>query len=182
MSSVYYNNLIKKVMDASYGNTWEAAVKEWKIIDCEEDEELSSDCICGKENLKYLFTIQNVITGKILYPIGSSCIKKFDRTDLYEETKIKESMYKLCHAIEREEHIELSTKYFTRKLLYALYQAGAFKANSYNHYHPEIDYNFLLDMFNKRDKNNITYAQQRKINGVIAYSIKPYLDSILRYK
>ena len=38
------------------------------------------------------------------------------------------------------------------------------------------DYQFMLDMFNKRDKDSITYGQDRKINAVIAFSIKPFLQ------
>ena len=35
--SKYQENLIKTVMDKSWGNTWEEAVQEWDIIDCAED-------------------------------------------------------------------------------------------------------------------------------------------------
>lgn len=59
MSSRYYENLIKTVIDNSLGKTWEEEVKEWEIIDCEEDEECSSQCVCGKENIKYLYLIHN---------------------------------------------------------------------------------------------------------------------------
>ena len=52
MSSSYYNNLIRKVIDASEANTWEDAVREWEIFDCEEDEDCSSACICGKESIR----------------------------------------------------------------------------------------------------------------------------------
>ena len=58
----YKENLIKRVIDASEGRSWESAVAEWEIIDCEEDEHLESSCICGKEDLRFLFTIQKGIT------------------------------------------------------------------------------------------------------------------------
>ncbi len=61
---------------------------EWEIIDCEEDESCSEMCICGKENIKYLYTIKNIYNANILFPIGSSCIKKFDRKDLREKTTL----------------------------------------------------------------------------------------------
>ena len=82
MSSQYYNNMIKKVLVSSSSDIWDVAVKEWVISDCEEDGSLMSTCVCGKENLRYLFTIKNMITGNNLPPIGSSCIKKFGREDL----------------------------------------------------------------------------------------------------
>lgn len=66
MSSRYYENLIKTVIDNSLGKAWEEAVKEWEIIDCEEDEGCSSQCVCGKENIKYLYLIHNTLTDKQL--------------------------------------------------------------------------------------------------------------------
>lgn len=182
MPSEYYNNLIQRVIDESETDTWEKAVCEWEIVDCEEDEECSSTCICGKERIRYLYKIRNFKTGNILYPIGSSCIKKFGRDDFDEEIAVLEGMFKLYKAIRNREKIELTSKYFSRKLLAALSDAGAFPNNKYNHYDGDEDYEFLLDMFNKRDKSGITYAQQRKINGIIAYSIKPYLMRSLKFK
>lgn len=54
MGSAYTDNLIKTVIDASDASIWDNAVLEWDIIDCEEDGACSSQCICGKENIKYL--------------------------------------------------------------------------------------------------------------------------------
>ena len=88
MKSAYYSNLLKTVLDSSESDTWEEAVREWDICDCEEDKHCSSFCICGKEHLKYLYTIRNRKTRRILYPIGSSCIKKFERDDMEETIKI----------------------------------------------------------------------------------------------
>ena len=82
MASSYYQNLIKRVLEASTTDNWEIAVREWDIVDCEEDEEHASECVCGKENLRYLFTIRIRATGRSLYPRGSSCIEKFERVDL----------------------------------------------------------------------------------------------------
>mgnify|MGYP006980738705 CR=1 FL=1 len=73
---MYYQNLIKQVIDKSKAATWQDAVQEWEVFDCEEYEALASSCVCGKENLRYLFTIHNTNNGNVLYPIGSSCIKK----------------------------------------------------------------------------------------------------------
>lgn len=182
MSSSYYNNLIRKVIDASEANTWEDAVREWVIVDCEEDEECSSACICGKESIRFLYTIRNYKTGRVLYPIGSSCIRKFERDDLDEEITILEGKFRLYRAIRNGEKIELTSKFFSKKLLAALNDDGAFPGNQYNHFDGYEDYEFLLDMFNKRDKSRITDAQQRKINGIIAFSIKPYLSRTLKFK
>ena len=117
MGNAYRTNLIQRVLDESESNTWNEAVLEWVIDDCEEDNSLQSSCICGKEELRYLFTIRNVRNGNTLFPIGSSCIKKFDRDDLNEEVSIQEKLFKLFHAIEDGNFITLSPEkkaYFKR--------------------------------------------------------------------
>lgn len=182
MASTYYQNLIRRVLDSSVSNIWDEAVSEWYIADCEEDETLDASCICGKENLRYLFTIRNDINGNELFPIGSSCIKKFGRNDLNNEADIHEDMFKLMHAVAKNEFITLDSVYFSRKLLYALYEEGAFAANKYNSYDGENDYQFMLNMFNKRHKDDITLAQRRKIGAIIINSIGPFLVEKLQYK
>ena len=116
-NSAYYRNLIQRVIDNSDAPDWEDAVLEWEVYDCEEDETLQSSCICGKEELRYLFTIRNTLNGNMLYPIGSSCIRKFERDDLDEEVAVKEQLFKLLHAIESNHFITLSSNFFSRKLL-----------------------------------------------------------------
>ena len=181
-NNTYYNNLIKKVIGDSEGTTWQEAVLEWDIIDCEEDEEQLSSCICGKENLRYLFTIRNTYNGNTLYPIGSSCIKKFERNKLNDVASIREQLFKLLHAIENKNYISLSSEFFSRKLIGFLYDSDAFKANSYNNYKPGDDYQFLLNMFNKRDKDSITSPQNKKINAIISKSVNPFLRNMLQSK
>ena len=180
--SAYYNNLIKTVIDSSDATTWEDAVQEWEISDCDEDEEHESSCICGKENLRYLFTISNIHNHNTLFPIGSSCIKKFGCTNLTTIASLREQLFKLLHAIENESYILLSREYFSRELLRWLHEYDAFPPNCYNRNAPENDYQFLLDMFNKRNKNSITQAQNSKINAIIIHSIKPFLLNFLKNK
>ena len=171
MSSKYYENLIQRVLDNSENTKWDIAVNEWYILSCREDVQASSKCVCGKENLRYLFTIRNLINGNILFPIGSSCIEKFDRNDLKEQLSIYEQMFKLLHAVEENKFITLD--YFSRKLLLFLYNQGAFKPTVYNKLNPKNDYDFLLDMFNRRRKP--TPQQEKKIRGIIFNSIIPFL-------
>ncbi len=180
--SSYYRNLIQRVIDYSEAPSWENAVLEWEVFDCEEDETLQSSCICGKEELRYLFTIRNTINGNMLYPIGSSCIRKFERDDLNDDVSIKEQLFRLLHAIENNEYITLSSDLFSRKLLFYFYDEEVFRANSYNRFNPEVDYEFMLTMFNKRDKSSITTQQRRKISAIIMDSIRPYLQAVLRGK
>ena len=181
MSSHYVERLIKKVIELSESDDWETAVTEWEILDCEEDDTLSESCVCGKEHLYYLFTIRNTRNGNILFPIGSSCIKKFGRSDLYEEASIREEMFRLYHAVENNQFISLSPDFFSRKLLNVLYEEGAFdfEHNDYDGYN---DYVFMLKMFNKRDKSSITERQQSKIRAIIVANIRPYLQNQLTRK
>lgn len=180
-NSNYYRNLIQRVLDYSEALNWENAVLEWEVFDCEEDETLQSSCICGKEKLRYLFTIRNIRNGNMLYPIGSSCIRKFERDDLDEDVSIKEQLFKLLHAIENNEYIALSSDLFSRKLLSYFYDEGVFRENSHNHFDPEVDYQFMLQMFNRR-KGNISPLQHKKISAIIMNSIRPYLREVLKDK
>ena len=177
----YFKNLCSKVLSKSESANWEDAVKEWKISDWEEDATLSQSCICGKEHLRYLFTIVNEINGNALYPIGSTCIHKFNRSELDDEASNITAMYKLYDAINNHEFITLSSKYFSKKLLYYLYKKGAFEENEYNEFSSYNDYAFLLKMFMKRNKTNITKNQQGKINAIIYKSIIKFLKNNLNF-
>lgn len=179
-TSSYYKNLIEAVIRHSQADDWRSAVAEWSIDDVEEDETQTESCVCGKESLRYLFTIRNKLNDKILYPIGSSCIKKFERNDLNEEVNVKEQLFKLLHAIENNSFLTLSSDYFSRKLLLYLYDLGAFKATAYNHYKPEADYLFMLDMFNKRARR--TESQDKKATAIIMNSLRPFLRKMLQTK
>ncbi len=173
--SAYAENLIRTVLDNSEADDWASAVQEWEIVDWDEDLELKSACICGKERLRYLYTIRNRYNGNILDPIGSSCIRKFERTDLNDEVSALEDMFRLLHAYENHEFIALDSRLFSRKLLLYLYEDGAFPGTTYNHGDGRRDYQFLLDMFNAHN-DSISRAQQGKINAIIMNSIIPYLQ------
>ena len=181
MDSEYVRNLIMTVIDCSEGDCWEEAVEEWTIDDCEEDVSCSGECICGKENIKYLYTIRNVKNGNTLFPIGSSCIGKFNRADMIEETALRESLFRLLHAVEDNRYLSLSPEMFSRKLLRWLFDEGAFDT-SYNQYDGKEDYEFMLKMFNKRDKSTVSANQDKKIKAILLNSIKPFLQARLAEK
>lgn len=180
LMSEYYDNLIKRVIDLSESNSWSGAVNEWEIIDMEDDITQTESCVCGHENLRYLFTIRNALNGNILYPIGSTCIEKFQRNDLNEEIAVRRKLFKLYNGIRNRERIELNSEWFSRKTLDFLYDQEAFQPNKYNDYDGSNDYQFLLKMFNQRRLP--TPSQKRKINAIIAFSIKPYLEKTIKIK
>lgn len=181
MGNAYIDNLVCKVIESSKANTWDAAVLEWEITDCIEDPSCTSTCICGKENLKYRYTITNTKTYKHLIPIGSSCIHKFERKDLDEKTSLTEQTFRLLHAVEQNKYLTFSSDLFSRKLLLWLYNEKAF-STAYNGYNGIKDYEFMLKMFNKRDKSSITPAQDKRIKAILLNSIKPFLQRKLSDK
>lgn len=178
--SKYSNNLISTVLSLSSSKEWGTAVEEWSIISCSEDRSCTTRCVCGKEGLRYLFRLRNNITGNILFPIGSSCINKFGIKSLMEEASVRESLFKLLHAVEENGYVQLNSDFFSRKLLKYLYFKGAFPPNQYNKGNGYNDYQFMLDMFNKRTR--ITDAQRRKVSAILVNSILPYLRSTLEVK
>ena len=177
--SKFYDALIEEVVYNSVSDIWEEAVKEWEIYDVKEDETLETSCICGHDHLRYLFTIENKLNGNVLYPIGSSCIKKFGRSDLKHEVEVQMQLFQLLHAVEQRRFLELSPEYFSRKLFDYLFEMGAFKPSQYNNNNPESDYYFMLDMFNKR---SVTEKQKRKVDAIIVGLIKPFLQKTLAGK
>lgn len=84
MGNLYTDNLIGTVIGLSVADDWEGARREWRIVGCEVDETHSATCVCGKEGLRYVYTIANTETGETLSPIRSSCIKKFEQSDAKE--------------------------------------------------------------------------------------------------
>lgn len=174
-----YNQLFQIVLAKSDSKKWEQAVDEWTVIDCVEDDKCSGSCICGKENLKYLYTIRNKYNGNELFPIGSSCIRKFNNESMDYLTKLYEQEFRLYHAVEHNEYISLKNGLFTRLLLEDLYNECAFDTE-YNNYNGKEDYQFMLKMFNKRDEP--TYWQDKKIKAIILNSIKPFIQKKLKEK
>ena len=98
-----------------------------------------------------------------------------------EKTALIEGEFKLLHAVEDGMYLSLSSELFSRKLLLWLYQEGAFDTE-YNNYKGTQDYEFMLKMFNKRDKSSINAKQQKKINAILINSVKPFLRKKLAKK
>lgn len=169
-------SLQNAVIKASETHFWEEAVCEWEILDCDIDEDMKSVCICGQEGLKYCFTIQNRYNGNILYPIGSSCINQFGRSDLRQMVSVYEQMFHIRTKYYKREKIVLED--LSRRLLQFLYEEDVFQPTSYNHFNPEQDYTFLLSMFNQRTEPSA--RQQAKINAIIINSIIPYIQRMER--
>ena len=175
MGNLYTDHLIGTVIEFSVADDWEGARREWEVVGCEIDETHSATCICGKEGLRYVYTIANTETGEILSPIGSSCIKKFEQSDMDEELAGWQQAIKLMEEaarIGKEDYVHLHSGSYSRKLLYFLYEQDAFRPTKYNGYDGYNDYLFLLDMFNG---GFCSEAQERKCQAIIMQSIRHIL-------
>lgn len=176
-NSNYVRNLISTVIQSSDADNWDEAVNEWSVVGFDVDENAHGHCVCGQTNLYYLYTIHNNFNGNELEPIGSSCIKKFEREDLNAKVTTLEKQLNLLHALDNNQFIKLDSDYFSKKLLEYLFDNGAFEDRKYD---PMINYQFMLDMFNQR--RDPTELQQRKINAIIIKNIIPYLRELEKSK
>lgn len=84
MSNTY--KLIEVILANSESENFQDAKHEWAIKDYNLSE--NEQCICGKLHIKQCYTIINSNNNKKLYPVGSECIKKFERDDLLNSMKI----------------------------------------------------------------------------------------------
>lgn len=65
------------VVDSSEADDWDLARGEWEVVDGDVTPDDDVRCVCMQKPLVYLFKIRNWVTGKEIYPIGSSCVKRF---------------------------------------------------------------------------------------------------------
>lgn len=152
MGNLYTDNLIGTVIGLSVADDWEGARREWEIVGCEVDETHSATCVCGKEGLRYVYTIANTETGETLSPIGSSCIKKFEQSDMDEELAGWQQAIKLMEEaarIGKEDYVHLHSGSYSRKLLYFLYEQDAFRPTKYNGYDGYNDYPYFRECLAK---------------------------------
>lgn len=171
--SSYVDEFIGTILEQSNSNEWETAKYEWLIDDYDIDTNCSSECICGHQGIKFLYKIRNEDNGNAICPIGSSCIKKFEREEFNENLSVNESYLKILEAVEDNQFLELKGGLFSRKLINYFYDQGIFEANQYNGFNPSKDRDFLIKMFNSRKP--MTRGQQAKARGLIGFTIVPYI-------
>lgn len=173
--------LIDAVLDRSVSKTWAEAVKEWYVLSCDEDESCSETCVCGHEGLRYNFSIRNELNGEVIYPIGSKCIEKFENNDMSDDAKCWIAVHRLMRRATRYGRDKTLSLFddkdvFSRRLIWFLYEQGAFKPTRYNRFEPYNDADFLIDMFNKRDYP--TKHQRAKADAIVERQIYPFLRQV----
>ena len=172
--------LFNEVISKSESDVWEKAVQEWEIVSEREDEDRSESCVCGHERLRHLFAIRNFHNGNVIYPIGSTCIKKFERDDLNEDLQCRHQAIRLMHEAERlgkGNYVEIDSGFFSRKLIYYLFKNGAFQRGGRPIGYADADYGFLYDMFNKR---TLDEEQRNKSRELIRDYVYPWLRDLYR--
>ena len=125
-----FQALRRAVVNASVADRWKAAVLEWEVTSVEEHPDSEGECVCGQTNLLWMYTITNETSGAELFPIGSTCVNHFERTDLSQQVTVFRKLVHLRTAIREGQQITLTTDYFSRAVLDHLYDAGAFPPRS----------------------------------------------------
>lgn len=174
-TSSQFESLKSAVLDKSSAANWIAARAEWDIAHFEEDASRKGVCICGQPNLTKLFTIRNRNTGDELYPIGSSCIEHFGRRDLDAEADLLPSLSRLRESILVGGEFDLAPPLFSKALFDHFLKEGVFTPDRWNGRNGQGDYDFLMGLFRKRDKDSISDAKWRKASTIISKKIVPYL-------
>lgn len=177
-----FDTLVRAVVAASEAHDWRKAVGEWEVVELEEDPAGQGVCVCGQTGLVKLFTIRNKVNGSALNPIGSVCVNKFEQEELDRQIDLLSGLYGLRNAIRDGENITLTSDYFSRSMLEYLFFSDAFPPDQWNGNDGENDYEFLLKMFNKRDKDAISVLQQRKIYMLLHRKVIPFVQSDPRLK
>lgn len=175
MSSDYTGSIIRAVIEASEGDSWEEARHEWCVNGCWEDEGRQTACLCGHDGLRWCYEIRSVVNGNVLSPVGSECIKKFEDEGMDHDLKMEAQANALMAEAVRlgkGEKVSLWGGKFSRKLLWYLYEQGAFPDNKWNDWDGYNDYRFLLDMFNRGYGSE---SQLRKVHVLIEKAVYPWL-------
>ncbi|MCI1017359.1 hypothetical protein HWD99_01840 [Microbacterium sp. C5A9] len=163
------------VIDASVADRWKTALLEWEVISVEEHPTSEGECVCGQTNLLWMYTIANDANGRTLFPIGSTCVNHFGRTDLNRQITVFRKLLLVRDAAKSGSPITMDTNFFSRAALSFLYEEGVFTPDAYNFGDGWNDYDFLLKMFGVRDKDAITSKQRWKIRKLIDLKITPFV-------
>lgn len=170
-----FQALRSAVIAASDADKWKKALLEWDVTSLEEHPTSDGVCVCGQTGLLWMYTITNDANGAELFPIGSSCVNHFGRTDLNRRVDVFHKLALVQATANAGKPVEMTTEFFSRAALKFLFEEGAFTPDSYNYGDGVNDYEFLLKMFGKRDKSTITSRQGYKIRKLVTGKIIPFV-------
>lgn len=170
-----FDALEHAVISRSSSGVWSSAVAEWEVVGLDEDPGGDGVCVCGHTDLRWLFTIENQRNGSVLHPIGSVCVNHFEREDLDRDVSVLPKVLAMRAALLRGENVTLTAEYFSRALIGYFEDSGAFTPDQWNTAEWHEDYWFLLDMFNKKNKDTITKRQRYKIDVLLRNKVFPFV-------
>jgi hypothetical protein len=176
-----FQALRRAVTEASTASKWKTGVLEWEVTSVAEHPTSGGECVCGQTNLLWLYTIKNTDNGAELFPIGSTCVNHFERTDLNRQVAVFRKLLFIRSAAREGKQIALTTEYFSRAVFDYLYDAGVFTPDRYNENDGGDDWEFLRKMFGVRDKTVISPRRQWKIRKIIDQKIIPFVLSDDRF-
>ena len=120
MSIPVRKNLYDAVLETSKADTWEQATKEWNEVSLIFNGIGRSNCVCGNA-IKYAYELFNGVTGKRLFPIGSDCVRHFQRISLdqqlEEEEKLLRKLENLTRKAQKKEAIRVNKTDFDERLI-----------------------------------------------------------------
>ena len=177
-----FATLARAVVRSSVSKAWSAAVTEWEVVALEEDLDALGVCVCGQTGLVKLFTIRNKRNDSVLFPIGSVCVNQFGRKDLDQQITVFSDLLTLRSAVIAGERVTLTAQFFSRAVLEWFYAQGVFTPDHWNRGDGANDYDFLLKMFNKRDKDSISRAQRQKLSLLLRQKVFPFIQADDRLK
>lgn len=127
--------LSAEILKLSRASDWEAARKEWALVDVYEADEPET-CLCEHFPIREICVIRNSVTGSVA-EVGNVCVKRFlgIRSDL---------IFSALKRIKKDLHKSLNTD-----AIVFFYQAKAIN---------DWEYRFLQDT---KDKRNLSVAQVR---------------------
>ncbi|PRY67699.1 hypothetical protein B0I08_106307 [Glaciihabitans tibetensis] len=175
MKTANFHALRRAVTEASTASKWKTGVLEWEVTSVAEHPTGEGECVCGQTNLLWLYTITNTHNGAELFPIGSTCVNHFERTDLNRQIAVFRKLVHIRSAAREGRQIALTTEYFSRAVLDYLYDVGAFTPDQYNENDGWNDWEFLRKMFGVRDKTEISPKRQWKIRKILDQKAVPFV-------
>lgn len=167
MQSSGQGSLVAAVLSNSVSDVWDTAVLEWAVNGVEDHGAPEGACVCGNVGLRYLYTIRNAQTGRVLYPIGSECIQLFGNEEMDNTTESLRRLLMLGALAQAPWHDRTFAEakergILSRKFIEWLYEHDFFEANRFNGGHPGKDFHFYLNMFNAYSRSGLSVKQEKK--------------------
>lgn len=162
-NSSWAKRLLGTAVSLSQSETWARAKREWKVLYEDDAGAPTETCVCGHEGLRYLNMVRNRVTGARLYPVGSSCVERFEDDRIAEEQADARALRVLRqHAVAGD----LDRPHYSRRAIDALHRELVIDAD---------EHALLKRLFNAGPKANIAEHDVTLLRAVVGSRVVPYL-------